>query len=200
MAGNKDMESLRSAVEAARKETLMFCSTSDQGSLTKDHCYPGDFDRCIKIGGATDTGEALAWVNAEKVDFLLPGKDVAFLNNEGKIASHESGSSVATAAATGLAGLLLCCSWLLCPDNKYLQNGTTMREVFKTMASADKQFPRVQEYFDSLFKKTLLAREDKQVATSYDLSTMPKWDENCTRALSRVMDHIKGLGPDEELA
>ncbi len=119
VTGNEEMERLKAAVrEAASKEILMFCSTSDQGSSTKDNCYPGDFEGCIKIGGATDTGEALAWVNADKVHFLLPGKNVSFTSNEGKIVSYESGSSVATAAASALAGLLMFSTWLLNKDDQ----------------------------------------------------------------------------------
>ena len=110
---NEEMSDLKDAVALAhQKKILMFCSTSDQGSSSRDICYPRDFDGCIRIGGASDSGEPLSWVNATKVDFLLPGKNVPFKNNEDKI-SYESGSSVATAAASGLAGLLLYCGRIL---------------------------------------------------------------------------------------
>ena len=106
---------LKEAVaQAHRKKILMFCSTSDQGSSAQDACYPRDIDGCcIRIGGASDSGDTLSWVNADKVDFLLTGKNYPFKNNENKIASYESGSSVATAAASGLAGLLLYCGRIL---------------------------------------------------------------------------------------
>lgn len=108
MYGNPDMESLKTAVrDAYKNDILMFCSTSDQGGSTKDNCYSSDLEGCIKIGSTTETGEALTWVNSEKVQFLLPGKNLPVTNHEGKVISYESGSSVATAAASGLAGLLM---------------------------------------------------------------------------------------------
>jgi hypothetical protein len=178
VVGNEDMESFEKAVAAARaKNILMFCSTSDQGSSTKDICYPGDFEGCIKIGGATDTGEPLAWVGADKVDFLLPGKNVPFVNNEGKTVSYESGSSVATAAASGLAGLLLFCGRVLertgdssfylqrmtvsspggKPGSEKLRNQTQMRETLKKMCigGGKRKFPDVQELFERRFDQGL---------------------------------------------
>lgn len=178
VAGNEDMESFEKAVAAARaRNILMFCSTSDQGSSTKDICYPGDFDGCIKIGGATDTGEPLAWVGADKVDFLLPGKNVPFVNNEGKTVSYESGSSVATAAASGLAGLLLFCGRVLeqrgdpsfyshrltlsspggKPGLEKLRDQKQMRETLKKMCigGGKGKFPDVQELFERRFDQGL---------------------------------------------
>ncbi|KAI0969672.1 hypothetical protein F4678DRAFT_473528 [Xylaria arbuscula] len=198
VTGNEEMETLKAAVrEAASKEIIMFCSTSDQGSSTKDNCYPGDFEGCIKIGGATDTGEALAWVNADKVHFLLPGKNVPFTSNEGKIVSYESGSSVATAAASALAGLLMFSTWLLNKDDHDLQDQKNMREAFKTLSSqsAENKFPRVQDYFDLYFKQ-LLSQNDthkpKGPIPSYNLQTM-EWDDKCIKALERIVSTVKGI-------
>jgi len=192
VAGNEDMEGLKNAVaKAAGRGILMFCSTSDQGNSTKDDCYPGDFDGCIKIGSATDTGEALAWVNAKKVDFLLPGKNVPFANNEGKIISYESGSSVATAAASGLAGLLIFCGWLLNKDDRYLQDQRNMRGAFKSMAAGsvpDNQFPRAQDFFEQRFTQRLAKLQKSPSAIN--ISTLI-WNDNCKAALEWVMGLIK---------
>ncbi|KAF1957933.1 hypothetical protein CC80DRAFT_356716, partial [Byssothecium circinans] len=49
---------LKAAVQNAKKANiLMFCSASDQGNSSKDSCYPGSTNECIRIGGATSTGE-----------------------------------------------------------------------------------------------------------------------------------------------
>jgi len=210
VAAHPDMEELAEAVkEAAAKDILMFCSTSDQGNSTTDRCYPGDFPACIQIGGATDTGEALSWVNAKKVNFLLPGKNVPFLNNEGRVVSYESGSSVATAAASGLAALLLVCSGLLSAQDKspdspqYISRGHEhMSCVFKLLASKDQnKFLDVLDFFDRRFKRALaraeLGKDSKSVtpkADSYDLSHM-MWGPSHDTALRSVMDIIR-----EELA
>lgn len=197
--GNEDMENLKKAVDAAAaREILMFCSTNDQGSSTKDFCYPGDFDSCIKIGGATETGEALSWVNTEKIHFLLPGKDWPFHNNENKIISHESGSSVATAAASGLAGLFLWCSRLV-HNNRYLQYKRGVRVAFDHLVSKNK-FVQVQWYFEDHFKKLIADLEKpkkdkdskqtlKQIMSGYDISTM-EWTDNCQKILEGMMGEI----------
>jgi hypothetical protein len=117
--GNPDMVQFREAVKTAASKNILM--TSDQGNSMKDNCYPGGFGGCISIGGATDTGEALSWVNADKVNFLLPGKDFPFVDNKGKIVSHELGSSIATAATLELAGLLVFCSWIInAGDTRFL--------------------------------------------------------------------------------
>ena len=122
---NEDMKKLESAISAAEAaKTLMFCSASDQGGNSMDGCFPGDWDKCIKIGGATSTGEILPWVQEKKINFLLPGKKIPFTNPDGSTFT-ESGSSVATAAASGLAGLLIFCDRLLGPGHRQLLPSST---------------------------------------------------------------------------
>ncbi|KAK0623855.1 peptidase S8/S53 domain-containing protein [Immersiella caudata] len=216
--GNDEMLALKTAVDAARaKNILMFCSTSDQGSSTKDDCYPGDFDGCIKIGGATTTGEPLAWVNTEKVQFLLPGNNVPFSNNEGKVVSYESGSSVATAAASGLAGLLLFCGRLVDKDGKYgayrvksndryvqetLKDTKNMMRILDKMCIPRTKFIAVQETLEGRFnqalnnKKGSLSANDaslnlRQKVRSSDLSKM-EWDADgqCMEALQFMLSVV----------
>lgn len=204
--GSDDMTALRNAVDAARaKNILMFCSTSDQGSSTRDDCYPGDFDGCIKIGGATDTGDPLAWVNTEKVQFLLPGDHVPFSNNEGKVVSYESGSSVATAAASGLAGLLLFCGRLV--DKAGIQKGYKYRDIKDTKSMTDmlnnmcnsrNKFITVQDTLEVRFNQWLnnnssgsLSEDDpslnlRPLVRASDLSKM-EWDAQCLGALQYML-------------
>jgi len=208
--GNEDMTLFRNAVDqAAAKKILMFCSTSDQGSSTKDNCYPGGFGNCIRIGGATDTGEALSWVNAEKVDFLLPGKDLPFANNEGKIISHESGSSIATAAASGLAGLLIFCNWLVGAKDRQFQDQKSMERAFKALAGGStNKFPHVQDYFKDRFKRELARLQERdeqerddeknerkvmmnitQRMAKIDIESLV-WQDDCTNALGKLLEHV----------
>ncbi|KAK0648271.1 hypothetical protein B0T16DRAFT_444377 [Cercophora newfieldiana] len=215
--GNEEMAALKAAVDAARaKNILMFCSTSDQGSSTKDDCYPGDFDGCIKIGGATTTGEPLAWVNTDKVQFLLPGNNVPFTNNENKVVSYESGSSVATAAASGLAGLLLFCGRLVdkagihsyrvkSKDNsKYvkevLKDTKNMERILDKMCISRTKFIAVEETLEERFNQALknnkmrgTLSEDssfnlRQVRRR-DLSKM-EWDQQCMEALQFILSVV----------
>lgn len=212
--GNEEMAALKVAVDAARaKNILMFCSTSDQGSSTKDDCYPGDFDGCIKIGGATTTGEPLTWVNTDKVQFLLPGNNVPFHNNEGKVVSYESGSSVATAAASGLAGLLLFCgrlvdkagihSYRAKSKDKYvkevLKDTKNMERMLDKMCISRTKFIAVEETLEQRFNQALNQKlrgtlsEDssfnlRQVRTR-DLSKM-EWDQQCMEALQFILSVV----------
>ncbi|KAI8281063.1 hypothetical protein K4K60_004436 [Colletotrichum sp. SAR11_57] len=189
--GNAEMKSLEDAVKAAEsKNIVMLCSTSDQGSLTKDYCYPGDFGGCIKIGSATNTGDAMAWVNVEKVDFLTPGSNVPFSNNEGKIVWHESGSSVATAAASGLAGLLMFSSWLLNKADNHLNNSNNMKVAFKNLA-ADTKYPRVYERLEQRFKDVLARAEDNESRRTEDLPLT--WNIFCKEALEDVIRRVNDL-------
>ncbi|RFU79743.1 intracellular serine protease [Trichoderma arundinaceum] len=189
-----DMKNFRAAVEAAeQKGIIMFCSTSDQGNSTNDNCYPGSFNGPTTIGGATDTGDALAWVNVRKVRFLLPGSNVPFYNNEGRVVSYESGSSVATAAASGLAGLLLFCSWLLKENDSPLKGNQKMEKAFSEIALHG-NFPRVQKFFDQRFRDELKRAEKDSGAGLeesgfYDIASIT-WNDNCRQALSRVMEEI----------
>ncbi|KLU90795.1 hypothetical protein MAPG_10646 [Magnaporthiopsis poae ATCC 64411] len=112
--GQEDrFKSLKDAVrDADDDKILMFCSNNDQG-LTKDNSYPGRFSEVVKIGAATAMGSSFHYVSADNVRFLFPGRVV-----ENKHAAAETaetgpenrsaeGSSLATAFATGLAGLIL---------------------------------------------------------------------------------------------
>jgi len=57
----EDMVELQIAIsDAEHNGIVMFCSASDQGSRSIYGCYPADWERCISIGAATDTGERCA--------------------------------------------------------------------------------------------------------------------------------------------
>ncbi|KAG5789282.1 hypothetical protein H9Q69_011655 [Fusarium xylarioides] len=188
--GNPEMESLQEAVRRASNHNIvMFCSTSDQGSMTNDHnCYPGDFGGCIRIGSASNTGDAMSWVKVEKVDFLLPGSNVPFSVTEGKTNLHESGSSIATAAASGLAAFLMACSWLLDEKDSYFKDYNNMKRAFHNLAQGHK-FPAVSERLEKLFMRKLERIQGKDEKTVSELPL--EWSEECQRALGEIINGIK---------
>ncbi|KAH7142833.1 hypothetical protein B0J13DRAFT_526280 [Dactylonectria estremocensis] len=103
----EDMNKPKPAIDRAYFENiLMFCSASDQRANKKEECFPGGWNQCIPIGGDTFTGEKLTWVD-DRVDFWFPGRNVPFPSKDHKSVVYESGSSVATAAASELAGVLM---------------------------------------------------------------------------------------------
>ena len=109
-----DIEKLKRAISDALDENIIiFCSVSDQGPQDTG-LYPANCSRSelFLIGTATIAGQAWKWNGANEVDYILPGTDL-----EVKIGDElfdrrlkkplESGSSLATALAAGLAALIL---------------------------------------------------------------------------------------------
>ncbi|KAM6482792.1 hypothetical protein HDV62DRAFT_335409 [Trichoderma sp. SZMC 28011] len=122
-ANVNELDELRKAVnEAENAKILMFCSTNDQGK-TKDDSYPGAFKRhaLCRIGAATATGEETNYVSLEDVDFLFPGREIEQDQGDDTLSNGVArpkdrsveGSSLATAFASGLAGLILYLSRLV---------------------------------------------------------------------------------------
>lgn len=99
------------------KGLLMFCAASDQGK-SSDLMYPhGSNPNSFRIGAAKATGSMLDTVgDAHELSFIFPGHEVVIDHNDEdvydktfqKFEAH-SGSSVATALATGLAALVMEC-------------------------------------------------------------------------------------------
>lgn len=176
---SEDIEALRKAVKKAHKQNiLMLCS----GGSQDDRSFPGQWsNECTRIGVASHRGDKLAWVNEKSVQFRSPGKRIPIKNSDGKCHSYETGSSLATACASRLAGLLLHCEWLL--GWKVIVN-KKMDNVFKVLAQWG-QFPHVRPYFDKHFKKLYGGEIGNETA----LVDIPKldWDDETRKALENLM-------------
>jgi len=194
--GNEDLKKLKTAIDMANTANiLMFCSASDQGANNKEECFPGDWNQCIRIGGATFTGEKLTWVD-DKVNFWFPGRNVPFPSKDGKSVVYESGSSVATAAASGLAGLLIYSERLL--HGKVLkgrdtifQDRNAMINAFTTMAKgADGKFPSTDVILSKLFKKKFIQQTTQRSTKNVDIDTL-EWNDASKKALEALLSHIQ---------
>ena len=135
---------------------LMFCSNNDRGE-TKDNSYPGR-GPAIKIGAGTAMGAKYHYVSTDNIDFLFPGRvvekeqDEEVAENAGAGPRNRSadGSSLATAFASGLAGLILymlrltsfhCWSGAIRSDKavlytKVAEDPMLMKMVFEKMKSS----------------------------------------------------------------
>ncbi|KAF3912211.1 hypothetical protein ABW21_db0209351 [Orbilia brochopaga] len=144
-----DIKLLTKAIKVAKdKNILLFASASDQGSASSRHCYPARAGGCITIGAATETGEMCAWVHPSQAKFCCPGVNVPFKKANETTPKPQSGSSVATALAAGLAGLLLFCDRALYKEKSILKSKKNMGTAFENLATGtDKQFPRVDDFF-----------------------------------------------------
>lgn len=108
------LDELETAISIASKSNiLLFCSASDDGAVEAS-TYPSKFTKQIfRIGAADTNGHASKAVgNIDSVDFLLPGK---LVNEESEYEDIKNvqlwtGSSIATALASGLAALILYCA------------------------------------------------------------------------------------------
>ncbi|KAF3766654.1 subtilisin-like protein, partial [Cryphonectria parasitica EP155] len=117
-----DMKDLQSAVQAAHDaKVLMFCSSSDGGQFVEETLpASGNRDHVFRIGAASADGTPFSWAGpVEKLDYILPGVDVVkrrpghgrgrLLKEKMEEMKSDTGSSVATALAAGLAAMVLTC-------------------------------------------------------------------------------------------
>src|SRR4051794_39774893 len=110
-----DIDELERAIElAASKDILMFCAATDQGAY-RDRTYPAasGTKKIFKIGAAEASGAAYKWVGDQSaVDFIMPGHQVVLERHDDRNVTKFTpltGSSVATALASGLAAVVLYC-------------------------------------------------------------------------------------------
>ena len=141
---------------AKKNNILMFSATSDQGSIASENSYSGKWENCIRIGAATSNGDKCTWV-PEQFDYLLPGKNIPFkwTRPDGILSWYESGTSLATALAVGLYGLLLYCERAVHEGNPgNFQSKLKMGQLFKRMAATTKnhRYPRADSWFDIKFR------------------------------------------------
>ncbi|KAF5700339.1 intracellular serine protease [Fusarium mundagurra] len=144
-------------------------------------------EACIIIDVPSNKTWTKRW-DYREVDFLLPGQNVPLVNNTGQIISYESGRPVATAIASGLAGLLIFCSWLLDENDVLMKHPKHMRRAFKSMSPEDSQFPLATDLFDWLLKLALAQTEgvDHNLEQLNNSSTVI-WNDHCREELQRVM-------------
>ncbi|KAF9883913.1 hypothetical protein FE257_002656 [Aspergillus nanangensis] len=119
--------------KATAKGILMFCSSPDNGKYSSDPSnhsdpYPSAYgpDKFFRIGASQANGHPYDWVVPDKVDYLFPGVDVVQANKRDiklrgvEDRKAETGSSISTALAAGLAALV---RWLVIIGAKYSSDG-----------------------------------------------------------------------------
>ncbi|KAI0895890.1 hypothetical protein F4806DRAFT_496794 [Annulohypoxylon nitens] len=112
---------LHSVLEkAVSQKVLMFCSAPDEGKFTELDYPSGPWrDRFFRIGAARANGALFPWT-PDDITYVLPGVDVSTeqVGNSAfekmsagwaQTIKYETGSSVATALAAGLAAMIIYC-------------------------------------------------------------------------------------------
>ncbi|UKZ68741.1 uncharacterized protein TrAtP1_009763 [Trichoderma atroviride] len=119
---NRLHDALKKAVDG---KALMFCSAPDEGKFTKRDYPSGPWrEDFFRIGAARADGTVFEWTPEDGITYVLPGVDVirdqASSNSFGwgsaarftkriEDFKYETGSSVATALAAGLAAMIIYC-------------------------------------------------------------------------------------------
>ncbi|KAI2464187.1 hypothetical protein F4781DRAFT_425759 [Annulohypoxylon bovei var. microspora] len=145
-----DIKKLEDAISlAARKNILMFCAATDQGTY-KDRTYPAASatKKIFKIGAADASGAALKWVGDQSlVDFMFPGDKVVIERHDNpnvKNYTPRTGSSVATALASALAAVILYCVQLA--NTKRYAGRSNELSAYKSL----KDHERMKEAFSQI--------------------------------------------------
>ncbi|KAK3490308.1 peptidase S8/S53 domain-containing protein [Neurospora hispaniola] len=225
--GSSDINRLKSALDKARAQNIvMFCSSIDEGPVGDDNTYPGKEGSCIKIGASTGDGSRLSWVSAKSSDFLLPGDESVHFslqeNGQSISASRRAGygsevppggSSISTALAAGLAGVVMFCDRLIHSSNdgtlvgsNYFENPAAMKRAFTIMAakSDDKNFPRVWRFIPSHWENPLPPDEANSRGCKAEKREL-KWNEDAypedteetKKQLMKFLNKLKSDDKDE---
>jgi Subtilase family len=152
---------------------LVFCSISDQVPTITGLLPASCSDDLFRIGAATLSGQVWRWNGAKEVNYILPGTDLEVKIGDEPFDDRlehicESGSSLATALASGLAALILEClalsdaGKLQCMKGKRAQ--AKMRTAFANINRGvadlhDKRYLRVWATFGQALKDE--KKEDK---------------------------------------
>jgi hypothetical protein len=106
--------------KAVDKKVLMMCSAPDEGKFTELDYPSGPWrERFFRIGAAHADGTVFRWTPDDGITYVLPGVDVIKeqvgnsstkgITKRVKDFKYETGSSVATALASGLAAMIIYC-------------------------------------------------------------------------------------------
>lgn len=123
-------EALDASISGANADGIvMMCSTHDQGSNIS-RAWPAEASETFAIAACDEYGRMPRDLEDSKYAFKLqglniPAGDIPFLESSGSI----SGSSVATAIASGLSSLILSCAHLNNPTEAY--QGVMKRALVK---------------------------------------------------------------------
>ncbi|KAF7930842.1 hypothetical protein BELL_0266g00130 [Botrytis elliptica] len=180
---------LRTAIaEALRENILMFCSASDGGPV-EDKSFPWTAAKgnIFRIGAATDNGVASSDVgNPTNLSFTFPGVNVERKNVDKKV-EYQTGSSVATALATGLAALVLYCVQV-----------KLLRTEDRDKGRVRQSFKRLKEYDGMLkaFQDNIGTTPESNNKYLKVWTVFKKYTKNMNESPDEMIDQIANLGDE----
>jgi hypothetical protein len=171
----KYVEQLEKAIEKAvgesadRHPILVFCSTADEGAYA-GKVDPADHKGTVSVA-ATDKYGHMRPASQAGVNILVPGEDIVAEGPSymGKYTSGTvSGSSVATALASGIASLALL---LLRTFNEVDQ--TALNEFFKKEGIM-RVFTKMNSEINGIQLSNLFPDDSSQLPGEWEMSKFPK--------------------------
>jgi hypothetical protein len=151
----KHSDELIQALKRAAKHALVFCSTADIGQRANDLWTSEELDSAIFRVSASDIFHNPRGPSLKEVDIMVSGEDIVadgprYIKRDPK--GLVTGSSVATALASGIASLSLCLSQIMGPeegDYKKLKEKKFMQKIFSKMVTGkDKVIDPAQLFQD----------------------------------------------------
>lgn len=118
---HKGAEKFKAAIHKATQQgVLVICATADVGAHDSGETWPANFANVISISASNEYGLPMPW-SVRDVDAMLIGDQIK-TSGPGYMSlgedARESGSSIATAIAAGLASLCLFLARMANDDNK----------------------------------------------------------------------------------
>ncbi|QYS99615.1 ANK_REP_REGION domain-containing protein [Trichoderma simmonsii] len=194
-AENETKDELHEILDmAVKRKVIMFCSSPDEGKFTEFDYPSGPWrSRFFRIGAARADGTVFEWTPDDEISFVLPGVDVV-KEQAGRTSSeaqsfgvtsrvadfkYETGSSVATALAAGLAAMIIYCVKVsimalrianpnmdsvigiavTSDDLKRISQHDAMKQAFSTLGNVTpNRFIQVWEKLDGISGKLAAAR------------------------------------------
>ncbi|KAI0516989.1 hypothetical protein F5B22DRAFT_605779 [Xylaria bambusicola] len=187
-----DIKELEDAITAAARENiLMFCAATDQGAY-RDRTYPAatSTKKIFKIGAAEASGAALKWLGDQTlVDFVFPGHQVVMEpHGDPRVKKYTAltGSSVATALASGLAAVILYTVQLA----EVSQERGGLRGAYESLKNHD----RMKEAFSQI--GTTKESESKYITVWNRFANVVKQADSESQPKDRWIDYIGMLAND----
>ena len=136
---NKDgIAKLEKMIKKARDANiLLYCAAADKGPFVEeDTLFPHSMSEIRIIGSAKETGGESHFVAPSQVHYLFPGENIPDLGNI-------SGSSVATALASGFAALILWCFKYKKESVEPMTRHNGMDSLFKNLTQSHSKWVNV---------------------------------------------------------
>jgi len=160
----KSLDNFKTSIRNAYNDGItMFCAASDLGknresAASSMNRLPAAWGDTITIGAADPDGSPSNWTGSQTVDFYLPGMDIVVDGHVPAQGQPKSGSSLATAVASGLAALIRYCIKAADGGDSSIDNALkpdAMKQAMQRLCSTNQRVPEVVKTFGNIDSDSL---------------------------------------------